>query len=94
MHHLRGQQTQDQSIISLRIKNMQVSILLELKKDEKMFQLLKENSYWIKELNRSPTNYKRYKETMKIKYRLRATDKISDAIDNIDIISNVLNALK
>lgn len=73
---------------------MQVSILLELKKDEKMFQLLKENSYWIKELNRSPTNYKRYKETMKIKYRLRATDKISDAIDNIDIISNVLNALK
>ncbi len=73
---------------------MQVSILLELKKDEKMFQLLKENSYWIKELNRSPTNYKRYKENMKIKYRLRATDKISDAIDNIDIISNVLNALK
>ena len=62
MHHLRDQQTQDQSIISLRIKNMQVSILLELKKDEKMFQLLKENSYWIKELNRSPTNYKRYKE--------------------------------
>ena len=94
MHHLRDQQTQGQSIISLRIKNMQVSILLELKKDEKMFQLLKENSYWIKELNRSPTNYKRYKETMKIKYRLRATDKISDAIDNIDIISNVLNALK
>ena len=31
---------------------------------------------------------------MKSKYRLRTTDKISDAIDNIDIISNVLSALK
>ena len=73
---------------------MQVSALLELKKDKKMFDLLKANSYWIKELNRDPLNIKVYKEDMKVKYRLRATDKISDAIDNIDIISNVLSALK
>ena len=73
---------------------MQVSALLELKKDKKMFDLLKANSYWIKELNRDPLNIKTYKEDMKVKYRLRATDKISDAIDNIDIISNVLSALK
>lgn len=73
---------------------MQVSALLELKKDKKMFDLLKANSYWIKELNRDPLNIKAYKEDMKVKYRLRATDKISDAIDNIDIISNVLSALK
>ena len=73
---------------------MQVSALLELKKDKKMFDLLKVNSYWIKELNRDPINIKAYKDDMKVKYRLRATDKISDAIDNIDIISNVLSALK
>ena len=73
---------------------MHVSALLELKKDKKMFDLLKANSYWIKELNRDPLNIKTYKEDMKVKYRLRATDKISDAIDNIDIISNVLSALK
>lgn len=73
---------------------MQVSALLELKKDKKMFDLLKANSYWIKELNRDAVNIKAYKEDMKVKYRLRATDKISDAIDNIDIISNVLSALK
>ena len=73
---------------------MQVRALLELKKDKKMFDLLKANSYWIKELNRDPLNIKVYKEDMKVKYRLRATDKISDAIDNIDIISNVLSALK
>lgn len=73
---------------------MQVNALMELKKDPKMMELLKYNSYWLKDLNRDPSNIKRFKEEMKIKYRLRATDKISDAIDNIDIISNVLSALK
>lgn len=73
---------------------MQVNALTELKKDPKMVELLKYNSYWLKELNRDATSIKRYKSDMKAKYHLRATDKISDAIDNIDIISNVLSALK
>ncbi len=73
---------------------MQVNTLLELKKDSKMWELLKYNSYWIKDLNRNPYNLKNYKESMKIKYKLRTTDKISEAIDNIDLISNVLSALK
>ena len=73
---------------------MQVNTLMELKKGQKMGELLKYNSYWYKELNRNPLSLKNYKEDMKNKYRLRTTDKISDAIDNIDLISNVLNALK
>ncbi len=73
---------------------MQMSTLIELKKDNKMWELLKYNSYWVKELNRNPASIKQYKEDMKVKYKLRTTDKISDAIDNIDLISNVLSALK
>ena len=73
---------------------MQMRVLLEIKKDKKMWDLLKINSYWIKDLNRNPTNIKRFKDDMKVKYKLRTTDKISDAIDNIDLISNVLGALK
>ena len=73
---------------------MQMRVLLELKKDKKMWDLLKLNSYWIKDLNRSSSNIKRFKDDMKVKYKLRTTDKISDAIDNIDLISNVLGALK
>ncbi|MCI8671762.1 MAG: hypothetical protein HFI36_07050 [Bacilli bacterium] len=73
---------------------MQVETILELKKDPKMWDLLKQNSYWLKELNRDSLNVKKFKEDMKIKYKLRTTDKISDAIDNIDLISNVLSALK
>ena len=58
--------------------------LIELKKDKKMWDLLKYNSYWIKNLNRNPDNIKLYKENMKVKYKLRMTD----------IISNVLQVLK
>lgn len=68
--------------------------LLELKKDNKMWELFKYNSYWIKDLNRDPNKLKEYKSNMKVKYKLRTTDKISEAIDNIDLISNVLNVLK
>lgn len=73
---------------------MQINALMELKKDTKMWELLKINSYWVKTLNRNSLSVKKFKDDMKAKYRLRTTDKISDAIDNIDIISNVLNALK
>ena len=73
---------------------MQMRALLEIKKDKKMWDLLKINSYWIKDLNRDAANVKKFKDDMKIKYKLRTTDKISDAIDNIDLISNVLGALK
>lgn len=73
---------------------MQMRVLLELKKDQKMWDLLKLNSYWVKDLNRDANNIKKFKDDMKVKYKLRTTDKISDAIDNIDLISNVLSALK
>lgn len=73
---------------------MQMRVLLELKKDKKMWELLKLNSYWVKELNRDGNNLKKFREDMKVKYKLRTTDKISSAIDNIDLISNVLGALK
>ena len=73
---------------------MQVRTLIELRKDKKMNELFKYNTYWIKDLNRNPLYIKQFKENMKIKYHLRATDKISDAIDNIDLISNVLSSLK
>ena len=60
----------------------------------KMYQHLKENSYWFKYLNRDSSFYKDFEEKMKELYHERATDKISDAIDNIDLVSNVLMSLK
>lgn len=73
---------------------MELDLIMKIKNDKKMYDLLKLNSYWIKELNRNPDSYKRFVAEMKAKYRLRATDKINNAIDNIDLITTVLNTLK
>ena len=72
---------------------MQLNIL-SLLNEEKLLPYLKENSNWIKYLNRNPKNYALFKNEIKTKYKLRRTDKINNAIENIDLISNVLNILK
>ena len=73
---------------------MKVDIWMKLKKNPKMSEYLKENSEWYKYLNRSPINYNYFIKNMKEQYRTRTTDKISDLMDNIEIISNVLKVLK
>lgn len=73
---------------------MQKYILEKLYQDPKMLELLKENSEWIKYLNRDPRKYEEFVAVMKEKYRLRKTDKINDVIDNIDLISNLFSAIK
>ncbi len=73
---------------------MDIIVQQKLNADKKMLDYLKENSYWYKDLNRDSDNYMKYVKAMKDKYHLKITDKINNAIDNIDIISSVLNALK
>lgn len=73
---------------------MELEIQQKLREDTKMYAYLKENSEWIKELNRSGANYPKFIEEMKNKYKLHITDKVNDVIDNMDLISTVLSTLK
>lgn len=73
---------------------MQLITIFALKKDVKMHEYLKKNSEWYKLLNRNSSNYDIYVRAMKKKYRLNITDKISDTIDNIDLITGIINAVK
>lgn len=73
---------------------MQVRVQMELVKDEKMAKMLKENSLWYKDLNRSSLNYKKFVQKMKEQYSLRPTDKVHKFINDIDLINSVLNVLK
>lgn len=61
--------------------------------NEKLFSHFKEQSYWIKELNRNPNAFKVFKDQMKVIYRERASDKINDAIDSIDMVSSIIDTL-
>lgn len=73
---------------------MQKSLQIKFKENTKMHEYLRLNSNWYKDLNRSTSNYKNFENTIKEMYKLRTTDKINDAIENIDLISSVLNVLK
>lgn len=73
---------------------MDLILQQKLNEDVKMASFLKQNSYWYKELNRDSDNYKFFVNAMKEKYHLKMTDKISNAIDSIDIISGIIDTLK
>lgn len=67
-------------------------IIYNLQKD-KLLEYLKQNTYFIKELNRHPENYEQFKKIIKEKYNLRFTDKVSNVIDDIELVSNIISTL-
>lgn len=73
---------------------MRIDIQMKLEQDKKMMGYLKLNSEWYKYLNRNPLNYEKFVKTMKEQYKIRTTDKISEVVDNMDLVSNILNVLK
>ncbi len=68
-------------------------ILQNLEKD-KLFDYLKENSYFIKDLNRNPAFYEQFKKIIKEKYNLRFSDKVSNIINDIELVSSVISTLE
>ena len=73
---------------------MQLNNQSRFKENVKQYNYLKQNSYYFKSLNRGIIDYDKFVSEMKIKYKERTTDKISNAIDNMDLISSVLDILK
>lgn len=72
---------------------MDKGILYNLEKD-KLLIYLKQNSYFIKDLLRNPNNYKNFKKTIKEKYNLRLQDKISNIINDIELVSSIINTIQ
>ena len=70
---------------------MELELQYKIKNTKNYYNYLKENSYYIKRLNR---NSKEFSNFVKDKYGLRVSDKISKTIDNIDLINTLLKAIK
>ena len=68
--------------------------ILNFKEKQDLYNLLKLNSSYIKDLNRGTMDYKGFDNIMKTKYKKRTTDKVSSLIDNMDLVSSVLDILK
>lgn len=68
-------------------------IILEQINKDKMLEYLKQNTNYIKELNRNPDYYKEFKKIIKEKYKLRLTDKITEVVNDIELISNIISTI-
>lgn len=73
---------------------MEYGLYLKINEDKKLNRYLKENSHWIKELNRNPNNLKMFVDQMHVQYKDRPIDKFEDAIGTIEVVSSVLESLK
>ena len=73
---------------------MTIQTQIKIKNTKNHYLYLKENSNWIKELNRHDKNINNFLSFTKDKYSLRITDKVNNFIDNIDTIQKVLSILK
>ena len=73
---------------------MKVSTQLKLLNTKNYYRYLKENSIFIKDLNRGEFNFIVFDEFVKNKYTLKLSDKASKLFDDIDNIKNLLDMLK
>ena len=73
---------------------MEKYLQISFRDDSKTYNLLKENSYYFKGLNRGTIDYKTFVSDMKVKYKQRTTDKLESLMDNMELVSSVLNVLK
>ncbi len=68
-------------------------IIIQKMKKDKIFEYFKKNSYYIKELNRNPNYYDTFKKIIKEKYNLRITDKVSNVINDIELVSTIISTI-
>ena len=71
-------------------KNISYSIM----NNPKLLNHLMEHSYLIKHLNRHPDSFNTFQKQMKIVYKERPTDKIASAIDNVELLSSLIDTLE
>ena len=65
----------------------------QIKQNPKMYNYLMQNSYYFKRLDQGFLDFKQFSSEIKEKYKLRVTDKISSAMDSIELVSSVLDII-
>ena len=68
---------------------MPIEIQMRLRENPLYIKFLRENNIWYKLLNRNPNSFDLFIKEMKIKYKLRTSDKIEKISDTLDIVSNL-----
>lgn len=73
---------------------MTLDVQFKIKSNPNYIRYIRENSNWYKILNRDPAMFKIFEEEVKEKYKLRPTDRISRALDTLELLQNVVSTLR
>lgn len=73
---------------------MELNILLKIKENPKIYDYLHENSRWYRKLNRKSSYYDELIKKYKSDNRAKNMSKVNDAIENAEMISNILKVVE
>lgn len=73
---------------------MNLDIQFKIKSNPMYVQYLHENSEWYKILNRNPSMFNAFEESVRKDYKLRPSDRIIKALDTIEMFQNIFSSLK
>lgn len=73
---------------------MELGVLLKIKGKPKVYNYLHENSYLYRKLNRNALFYEELLKRYKSDNRTKNLNKVNEAIDNAEMISNILKIVE
>ncbi len=73
---------------------MNLDLQVKINNNPNLKKYLRENSHWYKTLNRSPETLSELINEMNTSYRLRPLDKVSNFLEQIELIQSILSILK
>lgn len=73
---------------------MILDLQFKIKNNPRYIEYLREHSYWYKILNRNPYSFNRFEDEVKTFYKLRASDRITKMLNNIEMFQNIVSSLK
>lgn len=73
---------------------MDLDTQFKIKNNPHYKRYIRENSSWYKILNRYPERFSEFENEVKDKYKLRMSDRISNVLDNIEMIEAILSSIR
>ena len=73
---------------------MTVEVQLKINSDPGLKSFIRENPIWYKRLNRNPDLFRYFVNDMKDKYKLKPSDRLNKALNNISMLQAFLDVLR
>ncbi len=73
---------------------MILPVQIKIRNDPRLYQYLREKSYWYKELNRNSNAILQMEQEMKERYQLTALDKINQLSKQLELVRSFMDMMR